>query len=175
MTKNTDKLKNILNAAKEQDVNVDELQEVPDSVINDVISMPTPTQNSVPSVAVVTSGKEIDIEEDYNYIRSNLRNLIDKGTDALDSMIMIAEGSEKAFAFGTVATLMKTLVETNKELIQLQQTMNDLKTEEEKDRFNKDKPTTTNIENAVFVGSTAELNKMIREKQKKPDDDDELF
>ena len=80
--------------------------------------------------------------------------VIEKGTDALDNLIDLAKASEHPRAFEVVAQLTKTLVDANKDLLDIQKKVKDLKREDKKEN-------TKNVTNALFVGSTAELQKMI--------------
>jgi hypothetical protein len=95
-----------------------------------------------------------DVDNDYKYARENLYGVIEKGTDALDNLIDLAKASEHPRAFEVVAQLTKTLVDANKDLLDIQKKVKDLKREDKKEN-------TKNVTNALFVGSTAELQKMI--------------
>ena len=95
-----------------------------------------------------------DVDNDYKYARENLYGVIEKGTDALDNLIDLAKASEHPRAFEVVAQPTKTLVDANKDLLDIQKKVKDLKREDKKEN-------TKNVTNALFVGSTAELQKMI--------------
>ena len=95
-----------------------------------------------------------DVDNDYKYARENLYGVIEKGTDALDSLLDLAKASEQPRAFEVVAQLTKTLVDANKDLLEIQKKVKDLKKEDEKEQPQQ-------VTNALFVGSTAELQKMI--------------
>ena len=95
-----------------------------------------------------------DVDNDYKYARENLYGVIEKGTDALDNLIDLAKASEHPRAFEVVAQLTKTLVDANKDLLDIQKKVKDLKREDKKEN-------PKNVTNALFVGSTAELQKMI--------------
>ena len=96
-----------------------------------------------------------DVDNDYKYARENLYGVIEKGTDALDNLIDLAKASEHPRAFEVVAQLTKTLVDANKDLLDIQKKVKDLKKEDD------EKQQPQNVTNALFVGSTAELQKMI--------------
>ena len=96
-----------------------------------------------------------DVDNDYKYARENLYGVIEKGTDALDSLLDLAKASEHPRAFEVVAQLTKTLVDANKDLLDIQKKVKDLKKEDD------EKQQPQNVTNALFVGSTAELQKMI--------------
>ena len=96
-----------------------------------------------------------DVDNDYKYARENLYGVIEKSTDALDNLIDLAKASEHPRAFEVVAQLTKTLVDANKDLLDIQKKVKDLKKEDD------EKQQPHNVTNALFVGSTAELQKMI--------------
>ena len=93
-------------------------------------------------------------EKDYQYARENFYNVIEKGTHALQDMIEVARASEHPRAYEVVSTIMKTLVDANKDLVQ----MSDKKVERE---AKVEKPGTVN--NNLFVGSTADLQKVLKD------------
>lgn len=163
----TDNLQKILAIVKEQNLNVSEVQSIPAELIIEKQNR----SDNLPIVKVESNGMKQDIQHDYNFVRSNLHNLIEKGTIALDNIIRIAENSEKAFAFETVTTIMKTLIDTNKEIIDLHKTMIELDAEKEQEKQKGE----VNIKNAVFVGSTAELGEMIKKSKEEISSDDDLF
>ena len=68
-----------------------------------------------------------DVDNDYKYARENLYGVIEKGTDALDNLIDLAKASEHPRAFEVVAQLTKTLVDANKDLLDIQKKVKDLK------------------------------------------------
>lgn len=95
--------------------------------------------------------------DDYEYARQNLYDIIEKGNDALEHIVDIAKQSESARAFEVAANLIKTMAETNKDLLNLAKTKKDLEREDNVP----DKQVTNNN---LFVGSSAELLKMIKDK-----------
>jgi hypothetical protein len=92
-------------------------------------------------------------ENDYEYARENFYNVIEKGTQALEDMLDVAKASEHPRAYEVVSTLMKTLVDANKDLVE----MGKKKAQEEAP---KDAPVTNNN---LFVGSTAELQQLLKD------------
>jgi hypothetical protein len=98
---------------------------------------------------------EHDLKEDYQKTRDSMDLLIAKGTEAIDDMLSIARESEKARDFEVAGNLIKTVVEASKELLEVQKKMRDM--------TGKKDSGTTNIKNAVFVGSTTELLKAMQE------------
>ena len=115
-----------------------------------------PQMNLTKSVSVVpnSSTQEKDIDTDYNYVRNNLYGIIDQGIPALDGLIELAKASEHPRAYEVVSQLSKTLVDANKDLLTIQKQVKELKTVKEKDEV-------TN--NNLFVGSTSDLLKMIKQ------------
>ena len=97
-----------------------------------------------------------DEDTDFQYARENLYNLIERGQDGLEELIEIAKQSEHPRAFEVVGQLIDKLTTTNKELLNLHKTKKDIQTE---------KGGPTNVTNALFVGSTAELQKMLKGKK----------
>lgn len=94
--------------------------------------------------------------DDFEYARENFYNVIEKGTRALEEMLDVAKASEHPRAYEVVSTIMKTLVDANKDLV----AMSDKKAKAEEPA--KLSPPGT-INNNLFVGSTAELQKMLKD------------
>ena len=92
-----------------------------------------------------------DISKDYDFARQNLYDVIDKGNQALDYLLELAKESEHPRAFEVVGQLTKTLVDANNNLLDIQKKVKELsKTESPK-----------SVTNALFVGSTKELQALI--------------
>lgn len=107
-----------------------------------------------------------DQDEDYRLVRNTLRNLIEKGNDALEDISTIARQNESARGFEVVANLIKTVGETSKDLYNLQKMKRDLKEPDpESDPRKKSADGNINVEQAVFVGSAAELLSAIKNKK----------
>lgn len=107
-----------------------------------------------------------DEDEDYTLVRSTLRNLIEKGNDALDEIVTIAKQNESARGFEVVSTLIKTIGETSKDLYALQKQKKDLKEPDPAtDPRKKTAENNITVESAVFVGSAAELLAAIKKKK----------
>ena len=100
-----------------------------------------------------------DTEEDYVYTRDKIKNLITKAEDAIDSMMMLAQDSEHPRAFEVLSAMFKTTTEMMDQLMTLQKKRHDLT--QPKDAKNQQSGNTTN--NAIFVGSTTELQKYLRD------------
>jgi len=131
------------------DTRIDEILEIT-SVVPTTELKPEPPARIVPN----SDGK--DDETDYNYTRENYYNLIERNQDAVEEMLEIAKQSEHPRAFEVVGQLIKSGLEANKELMNLHKTKKDLTTEK----------TPNQVTNqAVFVGSTAELQKLLKAKR----------
>lgn len=102
-----------------------------------------------------------DLNQDYELARDNINNVLQKGMEAIDDMLSIARQSEKARDFEVAGNLMKQLVENSKELLNIQKEMRNITGQKES--------STTNIKNAVFVGSTTELLKTMKELKMRED------
>lgn len=108
-----------------------------------------------------------DQDEDYRLARKVLRNLIEKGNAAIDDINEIAKQNESARGFEVMSTLIKTVTDTTKELYGLQKITKDLKgPDPDSDPRKKSADTSNiNVEQAVFVGSAAELLSAIKKKK----------
>ena len=133
-----------------QDTRIDEILEITSLVPTSELR-PEPPARIKPK----TEGKDDDI--DYNYARENYYNLIERNQDAVEEMLEIAKQSEHPRAFEVVGQLIKSGLEANKELMGLHKTKKELSIE--KGRH------TTTVNNAVFVGSTADLQKLLKGKR----------
>jgi len=98
--------------------------------------------------------KKEDSTLDYEYSRGNLYSLIEKGQEALNGILEVAQGSDHPRAYEVAGQLIKSVGDTTDKLIDLQSKMKELNKEE------KNSPKTVN--NALFVGSTSELSKLLK-------------
>lgn len=113
-----------------------------------------------------------DEDEDYLLVRRTLRNLIEKGNDAIEEIAHIAKQNESARGFEVVSNLIKTVGETSKDLYALQKTKKDLREPDpDSDPRKKNVDGHINVEQAVFVGSTAELLSAIKNKKEQDGQD----
>jgi DNA-binding ferritin-like protein len=99
-----------------------------------------------------------DLKADYDAVSNNYEQFIEKGKDAIDDILEIARESEHPRAFEVAATMIKNVTEANEKLILLQKQMRDMK------KGQKETSKTT-IDKAIFVGSTAELSKLLKGKE----------
>jgi hypothetical protein len=96
-----------------------------------------------------------EVMDDYYYARENLKNIIDNAQQSIDDLSSIASTSESPRAYEVLSTLMKTIVEANKDLLELQRKVKQIKED------SSSQP--QNVTNALFVGSTSELQKLIKQ------------
>ena len=96
-----------------------------------------------------------DIEKDYEYTRGNLYSIIEKGQEAINGILELAQESEMPRAYEVAGQLIKSVSDATDKLMDLQKKLKDVE-EETKQKG----PNTVN--NALFVGSTAELQKLLK-------------
>jgi hypothetical protein len=104
-----------------------------------------------------------DIKKDYEYARGNIYSIIEKGQEALNSVLELAQETESPRAYEVVGQLIKNVSDSTEKLIDLQKKLKDL----EQDNSKKGP---TNVTNALFVGSTAELSKLLKNQLKDSED-----
>ena len=95
------------------------------------------------------------IDKDYEYTRGNLYSLVEKGQEAINGILELAQESDSPRAYEVAGQLIKNVGDVTDKLLDLQQKMKDLKKED------KGGPTSV-TNNAVFVGSTSELQKFLK-------------
>ena len=117
----------------------------------------------------ITPGKEKpahltkdDVEKDYEYTRGNLYSIIEKGQEAINGILELAQESEMPRAYEVAGQLIKNVADATDKLMDLQKKLKEVN-EEEKTKA----PSTVN--NALFVGSTSELSKLLKAQSKKQD------
>jgi hypothetical protein len=119
-----------------------------DKTISDALDIAEPINDSI-----ILSDNESD---DYNFARKNIRSILERGTVALDRMIEVADLSQHPRSYEVVSTLIKSLSDANKDLLELS---------EKKGRIEKSKnhSETQTINNNLYI-STNELLKLIKDK-----------
>tara|TARA_B100001063_G_scaffold174437_1_gene163458 strand:+ start:80 stop:496 length:417 start_codon:yes stop_codon:yes gene_type:complete len=105
----------------------------------------------------ITVPDDKDPEIDFETGRKNLYNLLDKGNEAIDGILSLAKEGEHPRAYEVAGQLIKTVSEVSQDLLNLQDKLKKVK--EVPDKGPK------NVTNALFVGSTTELQKMLKEKK----------
>ena len=119
-------------------------------------------EDEQPKIEVISSSSQLlkndgsDIEKDYEYQRDNFYNLVEKGSAAIDGILELAKESEHPRTYEVAGNLIKQVAEVTEKLGDLQEKMRRLK----------EVPNTApkSVTNALFVGSTAELQKLIKGK-----------
>ena len=103
-----------------------------------------------------------DIEKDYEYTRGNLYSIIEKGQEAINGILELAQDSEMPRAYEVAGQLIKSVSDATDKLMDLQKKVKDV---------NEDSPTKgpSTVNNALFVGSTAELAKLLKNGVKEED------
>ena len=109
-------------------------------------------------VKKIKSGKE-DLTKDYEYSRAQLYSLVEKGQEAVDGALDVAQQSDSARAYEVAGQLIKHVADTADKLMDLQKKVKEI------DEV-KDKNTTNVTNNSLFVGSTADLQKMLKKMKK---------
>ena len=132
-----------------------------DDKLNEVLEiaeqLPTKVKNVTPKVP--RPKEHEDVDSDYKYSRENLYNLVERGQDAIDGILDLAKEGEHPRAYEVAGQLIKNVGEVTEKLLQLQQQMKKLKDVPDK--------APKNVTNALFVGSTTELNKLLKGKSLK--------
>ena len=98
-----------------------------------------------------------DVDKDYEYTRSNLYSLIEKGQESLNGIMELAGESASPRAYEVAGQIIKSVADTTDKLLDLQKKVKEVDEESAK------KSTANVTNNALFVGSTSELSKMIKE------------
>ena len=106
--------------------------------------------------------EETDAERDFELARKNLQDLAKKGGNALDELILLAKNSEQPRAFEVVSTLIKALADTNKDLLDIRKKKIDI--DKARGIVKTDESGKTITNNNLFVGSTAELQKFLKDR-----------
>ena len=129
-----------------------------DDILNEVlgVSEPTPKEVVVSEPVPKPSDDLDDVDADYKYQRDNFYNLIEKGQNAIEGILNVAKESDHPRGYEVAGNLIKQVAEVTEKLGDLQEKMKKLK----------EVPNSApkNVTNALFVGSTAELQKMLKGK-----------
>jgi len=114
------------------------------------------TEIAVPEVKSIKRQKKDLVNQDFNEARSNMKDLIQTGFNAIDGMMKVAEASDSPRAYEVVSILLKTMTEMNSGLVELHEKANKAEPQSSKNIKN-----TTN--NSIFVGSTKDLQNIINQ------------
>ncbi len=129
----------------------DKLNEVL-NIAADVLPATTPEENTE---LVIPQDKDPD--SDFETGRENLYKLLDKGNEAIDGILALAKEGEHPRAYEVAGQLIKTVADVSKDLLELQEKLKKIKGVADKGP--------KNVTNALFVGSTTELQKLLKDKK----------
>ena len=117
---------------------------------------PSELQKHVESVKTeIKKSESPDVQQDYETSRAQLHSLVMKGQDAVDGILDVARASDHPRAYEVAGQLIKHVADTTDKLIDLQTKMKELDKEEKRGP--------TSVTNAMFVGSTSDLQKMLKD------------
>ncbi len=122
--------------------------------------VPAEVETVIEKVEKISSNID-DVKKDYEYTRGNLYSLIEKGQEAINGILELAQESEMPRAYEVAGQLIKNVADATDKLMDLQKKLKDVEEEKQKG------PTTVN--NALFVGSTAELAKLLKQQTQNED------
>ena len=122
--------------------------------MEEIFELPSSPPISDEKMEVLPYQEDDTVDTDIDYARENLYKIVESGNDALETLLNVAKASESPRAFEVVQQFIKTMADANKDLVELQRKKMLLKGDVEKAK---------EIHNNLFVGSTAELQKMIKE------------
>ena len=112
------------------------------------------------------SMKDFHLERDYDYVRGNLKDIVEKGTIAIDGILSVASEGDSPRAYEVVSQLIKSVSEANKDLISLHKSIKEIKKEDSSVHGN-----TKNVtNNSIFVGSTKALQDLVKSQRKQLED-----
>jgi len=124
-----------------------------DIIANSLGLEPLSQQELLPAKVEKKSNDDIELQNDFQYARENLYNIIERGTDALNGIVDLAQQSQHPRSFEVVADLIRTLSTANKDLLDLQKKMKDMQPEEKGP---------SKVTNNLFVGSTKDLTALLK-------------
>jgi len=121
-----------------------------------------PTESTEVGITKPERHERNDIEKDYEYTRGNLYSIIEKGQEAINGILELAQDSEMPRAYEVAGQLIKSVSDATDKLMDLQKKLKDV---------NEDAPQKgpNTVNNALFVGSTAELAKLLKNGAKQED------
>ena len=114
--------------------------------------------------AVSTTGEE-EKDTDFRYARENMYHIIERGRDAMDELLEIAKAEESPRAFEVFGQLLKNMTDTQEKLMELHRKKQIIENDGERQEVTK----AQNVTNALFVGSTADLLKLVKRETKQND------
>ena len=124
--------------------------------IDNALDIESSIVESTPSKPVPVKEEKDDIKKDYEYTRANLYSLIEKGQEAINGIMEVAGETASPRAYEVAGQLIKSVADTTDKLADLHKKVKDIEADNPKTQS-----TVTN--NALFVGSTSELSKMLKD------------
>ena len=121
-----------------------------------------PPKNEVQVLNVPVTNNDDNENNDFKYARENLYHIIERGRDAMDELLEIAKAEESPRAFEVFGQLLKNMTDSQEKLMELHQKKQKLKNDGERQEVTK----AQNVTNALFVGSTADLLKLVKKETK---------
>lgn len=148
MDKNFDKLDDIFNLSGE----------IVQSKVDVEVQVDTvnPVEIDIPKI-------DNDLKKDYEYSRGTIYSLVEKGQEAINGILELAQETESARAYEVAGQLIKSVSDATDKLMALHKNLKDIEDVKQS--------SPTNVTNALFIGSTAELSKLLKAQRKENDDD----
>lgn len=128
---------------------LDEAFDVSSEIVSSEPEQVKPVQKEVDAI-------KSDTRKDYEYTRGNLYSLIEKGQEAVNGILELAQETEQARAYEVAGQLIKNVADATDKLLDLQKKLKDVEEESQSKG-------PTNVTNALFVGSTADLAKLLKQ------------
>jgi predicted house-cleaning noncanonical NTP pyrophosphatase (MazG superfamily) len=116
--------------------------------------------NEITQPTVINGGEK---DTDFQYARENMYDIIEKGRDAMEELLEIAKAEESPRAFEVFGQLLKNMSDSQEKLMELHQKKQKLENDGERQEVTR----AQNVTNAMFIGSTAELLKLVKKETKK--------
>tara|TARA_R110002020_G_scaffold106166_3_gene247286 strand:+ start:236 stop:706 length:471 start_codon:yes stop_codon:yes gene_type:complete len=110
--------------------------------------------------------KDFHLERDYDDVRGNLKDIVEKGSVAIDGILAVASEGDSPRAYEVVSQLIKSVAEANKDLISLHKQIKDIK----KDDPSSNQKAGSITNNSIFVGSTKALQDLVKNQRKQLED-----
>lgn len=133
-----------------------------DKKMEEIFDVTPVEQKEVKALPLVKVDKSSELQQDltdaYHQSRENLQGILDQGKDAMEEILNVAKAGQHPRAFEVYGTLLKNMVDANKELLAIQKQIREME-------GIKKETNNTNIDKAIFVGSTAELSKLLKNKE----------
>lgn len=127
------------------------------SEVFDIAPIPEDKKEKLSTVLVKYNEPDLkqDLTDAYQQSKENLQGIIDQGQEAMEEILNIAKAGQHPRAFEVYGGILKNMVDANKELLNIQKQMREMDEEKKKNSG-------TNIDKAIFVGSTSELSKLLK-------------